>query len=176
LVERVDGGGEVRYLLTDAGRELRPVVEAIGSWGTRWIGALGDPDLDPKLLLWDMHRNVDHARVPAGRTVVQFDFVDLPGRARCWWLLITPDEAEVCDLDPGYPVSVTVQASLRALVEVWRGDRSWAEALRHGTVDLLGPTELRRALPRWFTLSPFAGVPRARGRGGLGPTALPTPG
>ena len=60
----------MRYVLTPAGQELRPVVEAIGMWGTRWIGELGDEDLDPKLLLWDMHRNVDHDAVPAGRTVV----------------------------------------------------------------------------------------------------------
>src|SRR3954469_25348901 len=55
--------GDGRYELTRAGQELRPVVEAIGTWGTRWIGELGDADLDPKLLLWDMHRNVDHGAV-----------------------------------------------------------------------------------------------------------------
>ena len=55
-----------RYVLTAAGEELRPVVEALGGWGVRWIGELGDEDLDPQLLLWDMHRNVDHAAVPAG--------------------------------------------------------------------------------------------------------------
>jgi len=32
----------------------------------RWIGELGDADLDPQLLLWDMHRNVDHTAVPKG--------------------------------------------------------------------------------------------------------------
>ena len=35
-----------------------------GVWGTRWIGELGDEDLDPKLLLWDMHRNIDHSAGP----------------------------------------------------------------------------------------------------------------
>src|SRR4051794_6516852 len=69
VVERHEDGTDVRYVLTDAGRELRPVVEALGAWGTRWIGELGDEDLDPKLLLWDMHRNVDRAALPDGRTV-----------------------------------------------------------------------------------------------------------
>ena len=50
--------------MTDAGTELRQVVEAIGRWGTRWIGELGDQDLDPQLLLWDIHRNINHRWSP----------------------------------------------------------------------------------------------------------------
>src|SRR5215831_4307537 len=64
ILVRRTGGGDVEYVLTDAGRELQPVVEALGVWGIRWIGHLGDEDLDPKLLLWDMHRNIDYAAVP----------------------------------------------------------------------------------------------------------------
>ena len=88
VVDRRDDGGEVRYVLTPAGRELQPVVEALGTWGIRWIGEIGDEDLDPKLLLWDMHRNVDYAAVPPGRTVVQFRFRDVPPATRDWWLVI----------------------------------------------------------------------------------------
>ena len=51
IVERQAEGSDIRYVLTPAGQELRPVVEALGIWGTRWIGELGDEDLDPKLLL-----------------------------------------------------------------------------------------------------------------------------
>src|SRR6185437_5618342 len=40
------GDGGVRYLLTPAGQELRPIIEALGAWGTRWVGGLGDEDLD----------------------------------------------------------------------------------------------------------------------------------
>lgn len=162
LVERSVDGSDVRYRLTQAGRELLPVVEAIGVWGVRWIGELGEADLDPQLLLWDMHRNVEHDALPEGRTVVEFQFRDLPRGPRRWWLVLTHDEAEVCDYDPGYDVSVTVDASLRSLVEVWRGDIEWRQALRAGTVSLAGPAPLRRAFPEWFTRSTFAAVPRAR--------------
>lgn len=160
VVERHVEGNDVRYVLTQAGHELRPVVEALGSWGIRWVGELGDEDLDPKLLLWDMHRNVDHTAVPAGRTVVQFRFRDVPADVRDWWLVISGKEADVCDVDPGHAVAVTVTASLRGLVEVWRGDLTWAEGLRAGAVQVSGPEALRRALPGWFTLSDFAAVPR----------------
>ena len=161
LVERHPEGHEVAYSLTPAGEELRPIVEALGAWGVRWIGNLGEEDLDPSLLLWDMHRNVDHAAVPAGRTVVQFRFPDVAAPARWWWLVITADDVDVCDTDPGFEVSVTVSGDLRCLTRVWRGDLSWGEALGAGTVSIDGPSALRRSVPRWFVPSRFASVPRA---------------
>jgi DNA-binding HxlR family transcriptional regulator len=160
VVDREVEGIDVHYVLTRAGHELRPVVEALGAWGVRWIGELGDEDLDPKLLLWDMHRNIDQDAIPDGRTVVQFRFPDAPSDARDWWLVITRGEADVCDVDPGYAVAVTATASLRSMVQVWRGDLSWSNALRAGSVEVHGPERLRRAVPHWFTFSAFASVPR----------------
>ncbi len=160
VVERVADGADVRYRLTEAGRELRPVVEALGAWGTRWIGELGEADLDPQLLMWDMHRRVDHDAVPAGRTVVQFRFPELASGSREWWLVILDGDADVCDQDPGFPVAVTVTSSLRSLVEVWLGDLGWPAALRSGAVRVEGPPALRRAVPRWFALATFASIPR----------------
>jgi hypothetical protein len=147
-------------VLTQAGHELRPVVEALGAWGIRWIGELGDQDLDPSLLLWDMHRNVDRDAVPRGRTVVRFRFPDVPSGRRDWWMVMYRDEVDVCDIDPGYEVAVTVTADLRSLVQVWRGDLSWSQALRAGALEVRGPESLRRGVPHWFTLSTFAAVPR----------------
>ena len=86
LLVRTTDDGAVRYRLTRAGTELRPVVEAIGAWGVRWVGELGDRDLDPKLLLWDMHRHVVSDAVPDGRTVVSFHFPDAERGRRDWWL------------------------------------------------------------------------------------------
>jgi DNA-binding HxlR family transcriptional regulator len=160
VVARLREDGQVRYVLTPAGRELRPVVEALGVWGTRWIGEIGDEDLDPKLLLWDMHRNINGARVPRGRTVVQFRFPDVPADVRDWWLVITAEEVDVCDADPGYPVAVTLTASLRRMIEIWRGDLKWSQAVKSGELDVQGPHTLRRAVSGWFNLSPFATVPR----------------
>lgn len=136
------------------------MVEALGAWGVRWIGEMGDEDLDPKLLLWDMHRNIDETAVPEGRTVLQFRFPEQPAPNRLWWLVITPDEVDVCDFDPGYDVAVSLTASLRGMTEIWRGDLDWSDALRTGVLEVTGPETLRRAVPAWFTLSSFAPVPR----------------
>jgi hypothetical protein len=46
------------------------------------------------------------------------------------------------------------------MVQVWRGDLDWHTALRSGNVTITGPEELRRSVPRWFTLSAFAPVSR----------------
>ena len=163
VVARRTDRGEVRYVLTPAGEELRPVIEALGAWGTRWITELGDEDLDPHLLMWDVHRNVDTTAVPTGRTVVRFEFPSLRGKGRDWWVVITPPTTDVCDFDPGFDVAATVTADLRSMVLVWRGDLGWGEALRSGGIALQGSQAVRRALPQWFALSPFARVPRPGG-------------
>lgn len=150
IVQRVTEGSDVRYVLTPAGRDLEAVVEALGAWGLRWTGRLGDADLDPKLLMWDMHRNVVHSAVPENEVVVQFTF---PGASRVsqrWWLVISETAFDVCDTDPGFDVSVRVTAGLRELTEIWRGELRWSEALGSGAVVIEGPSSLRRSLPGWF--------------------------
>ena len=162
LIERHADGADVRYVLTDAGRELQAVVEALGTWGIRWIGNLGDEDLDPKLLLWDMHRRIALEDLPPGRTVVEFRFSDVTNAPRRWWLVLTREAADVCDADPGHEVDLTLSGTLRALTRVWRGDLRWGEAIRSGDIEVEGRPALRRAFPSWFALSAFAVVPRPR--------------
>jgi DNA-binding HxlR family transcriptional regulator len=159
VVERWEDGNRITYRLTDAGRELEPIVEALGRWGIRWIPELGDADLDPHLLLWDMHRNVDLEAVPDGRTSIAFVFPGLAS-ARRWWIVITDDGVDVCDVDPGFPVRVTVEADLRALTRLWRGDIDWPTALRSGDLVLRGEPQACRALPRWLKLTELARTPR----------------
>jgi DNA-binding HxlR family transcriptional regulator len=160
VIERHEDGNRISYALTPAGKELRPIVEALGQWGIRWIPELGDEDLDPHLLIWDIHRNVDLTAVPPGRTVLRFSFCDVPATVRDWWLVITANGVDPCDFDPGHPVTATVEANLRTLTMVWRGDLSWSRALRSGDLEVHGPARVRRAVPRWLKLSAFAPVPR----------------
>jgi hypothetical protein len=99
---------------------------------------VGDDDLDPHLLMWDMHRNGDLPAVPEGRTVLRFSFPDVPAPARNWWMLITPDNVDLCDFDPGYPEYASVE-----------GDLGWAEALRSGRVQVNGQHRARSNVPGW---------------------------
>lgn len=160
IVTRVDDDSGVGYALTPAGAELLPVIEGLGAWGMRWTGRIGDADLDPKLLMWDLHRNVDPALLPERRTVVMFEFPDVSARERRWWMVLDSTEVDICDADPGHEVAAWVSGRLRHLVEIWRGDRSWSAAIRSGDVTVTGAEDVRRLVPRWFPPSRFAAVPR----------------
>ena len=160
MVERLTENGLALYRPTEAGEELRPILEAIGAWGVRWVGELGEADLDPKLLMWDLHRNVDPALLPPERRVVAFTFPDVPSKVRRWWLVLSPQDVDVCDFDPGFGVSVEITGELRRMVEIWRGDLDWSLAMRRGLVEVRGEPASRRAVPSWFAPSRFAAVPR----------------
>ena len=160
VVRRTEEGGRSSYALTESGLELRPIVDALGAWGVRWVGGLGEEDLDPHLLLWDIRRTVPLDRWPRSRTVVAFSFDDVATKARQWWLCVNGDEVDVCDYDPGYDVAATVATSLRALTGIWRGDLTWAQALRSGEVRLDAPGVVRRQVPEWIGQSTLSAVPR----------------
>src|SRR5688500_5590662 len=76
--ERERGSQNQAYHLTEAGRALQPIVIAMGEWGKRWITTgITEEQLDPTLLLWDMHRRVDHSKVPPARTAICFEFPEV---------------------------------------------------------------------------------------------------
>jgi DNA-binding HxlR family transcriptional regulator len=161
VVERYDEGRQVTYTLTPAGEELRPIVEALGRWGLRWVPELGDEDLDPHLLMWDLHRNVDVTAVPAGRTVLHFSFSDVAREERNWWVVITPDDVDLCRFDPGHPVTASVETDLRTLTRVWRGELTWAQSQRSGDLRVTGPSHVARNLPRWLPKETILATPRS---------------
>lgn len=159
VVRRTVEGGRTSYRLTPCGEELRPVVEALGAWGIRWIGALGEDDLDPHLLMWDIRRTVPLDRWPRRRTVVRFDFTDRPAHVASWWLCVSGEGADVCDYDPGFEIAATVITTLSTMVRLWRADRTWATALRTGEARIEAPVDVRRALPSWLGRMTTAAVP-----------------
>lgn len=160
VIERSEIDGRTSYSLTPCGQELAGVVDALGSWGVRWIGELGEQDLDPHLLMWDMRRTIPIAEWPRSRTTVAFILDGVEPKASRWWLTVSDGEADVCDFDPGYEVAGTVQTDLRTLVEIWRGDVGWARAVLDGSVALSGSADIRRAIPKWLGQSTAAAIPR----------------
>jgi len=154
------------YFLTPAGEELRPLIDGLGEWGQRWARSqVSADDLDPGLLMWDIHRRLNVERLPAHRVVVLFDFRGVPKAwraVRCFWLILQRSEVDLCLKDPGFEVDLVVDADLAALTKVWLGDVRLGDAMRSGLVRLAGPTALLRAFPGWLALSGFAGVERPR--------------
>ena len=148
------------YVLTEAGRDLRPVIEVLGAWGVRW--AFGEPrpeELDPVLLMWRIHRRIHRRLLPPTRTVVEFDLTGRRGRRM--WLVMERGEVSLCLKPPGFPSDLVVRADLSLLYQVWLGRMDYTAALRCGGLALDGPRPLARALPRWLMWSPMATFVRA---------------
>lgn len=161
IIERDRQNMRTGYTLTEAGEELRPLIEGLGAWGQRWARAqLEDADLDAGLLMWDVRRNVETARLPDHRTVIQFEFADVPGAEGSYWLVGNREEVELCLKDPGFEVDLFVLSDLRTLTHVWLGDLAVGEALRSERIELQGERPLRESFRSWFALSPLAPVER----------------
>jgi DNA-binding HxlR family transcriptional regulator len=160
VVQRSEADGRASYTLTPCGRELAEVVQAVGSWGVRWIGDLGDKDLDPHLLMWDIRRTMPVEQWPRDRTVVAFRLAGVAPKAASWWLIVADGAVDLCDFDPGYDVAATASTSLRTLTQIWRGDLSWKRSLLDGSVTIDGSANVRRAVPSWVGQSNLAAVPR----------------
>src|SRR5258706_9692846 len=61
--------GIFEYRLTQAGRDLKPLVEAFGIWGQRWVvSELSLGHLDGQVLMGDMRRRFDPNPMPQGLT------------------------------------------------------------------------------------------------------------
>jgi DNA-binding HxlR family transcriptional regulator len=152
-----------RYALTEAGKEFRPVIEALGTWGQRWTVRVQRKNLDAGFLMWNVRRRIARDLLPDRRVLVCFRFTSVPSTyrgARVFWLLLERSEVEVCVDDPGFEVDLEVHADLAAMAGVWLGDIPFDAALGAGTIRLMGPQALRKAFPSWLMLSHFARVPR----------------
>jgi DNA-binding HxlR family transcriptional regulator len=151
------------YCLTAAGEELRPIVMALGHWGARWIGTrLRDDEIDAGLLMWDVRRSLVVPSLPAAPVVVNFRFRDArPGEA-AWWLVVEDGVADLCREDPGREVTLVVDSTVRALTEVWSGDRSPEDAMRAGELRVDGAASDARNLWHWLGASAFAASRRQR--------------
>ncbi|MFN8033294.1 MAG: helix-turn-helix domain-containing protein [Mycobacterium sp.] len=160
LVERTEIDGRSTYSLTECGRELSGVVDALGAWGVRWMGNLGDEDLDPHLLMWDMQRNIPIDTWPRARTTVAFHLDGVAPKASRWWLVVAEGHADICDFDPGYDIAVTVATDLRTLTQIWRGDVSWSRALLDGSAAVSGTANARKSVPHWIGQAKIAAIPR----------------
>lgn len=159
---RVEGIAAPTYALTEAGEDLRPVLASIGAWGQRWAREIRPEDLDPGWLVWAMHRRLDVAAMPLGRTVIEIVFKDGPARQRRFWLVSQNGLVDVCLKAPGFDADVTVRVGLLVMAEIWRGLRPIAAEIRAGRLEVEGKAALCRAFPRWLMLSVYAPIPRKR--------------
>lgn len=156
VLEREDAPSGVTYRLTEAGEELRPIIEALGAWGLRRGQGLLDPqNLDADLLMWDMRRNVVLDEVPERRVVVEFRLEGTRnGRGQYWLVIDGADRsADLCLIDHGFEVDLSVEGHIATMVAYWLGQDEINGAVRRGDLVVAGTRSLASAFPSWFRRS-----------------------
>lgn len=161
IVERAASPAEpnlLEYRLTEAGRELEPLVLLFGCWGQRWVSTeVSLQQLDASLLMWDMRRQLKPEPMPSGRRVILFRYPEQAPKDRKWWLLVQPGRpVDLCSVDPGFDVDLYVSTDLRTMTAIWMGHETVAAALADERLILTGDAELQRSMEAWLGLSPFA--------------------
>jgi DNA-binding HxlR family transcriptional regulator len=163
VVLRSEGDGSIRYELSEAGKELKPIILQMGVWGQRWARSmLGKDDLDPSMLMWDIHRTMNGAYFGTGRTVLLFEFSDYTSHLRRWWLVINDGDVDVCMKDPGHSVDLQLLTDVATLTGVWMGDIELKAAVRRRRISMTGPAPFRKDIAVWLGRNYFADIPPAR--------------
>jgi DNA-binding HxlR family transcriptional regulator len=155
------------YELTQSGRELKRVCDAMGEWGSRWL-EIEPSHLDPAYVLWATCRLVDLDKVPSSGVVVRVDLTD--GSRRRFWMLLRRPRAELCTSYPGTPEDLIISTETATLVD-WNLRRiDFIGAVHKGQCRVEGNRRLAKTFPTWVRPSPFAdGVHRPRRSGARSP-------
>jgi DNA-binding HxlR family transcriptional regulator len=155
-----EGSDLCEYLLTEAGRAVEPIVDAMGDWGHRWVTTQATlAHLDVKLLMWNMRRKIDSDPMPARRSIVQIIYRDLPTGSRNWWLIVEPGkDVDLCSVNPGYDVDLYITTDLRTMTEVWMGYAPTEQAIEDGRLVLVGNSALERTFQAWLGASRYASL------------------
>jgi DNA-binding HxlR family transcriptional regulator len=150
-------GGTVDYTLTPAGMDLREVVMSLGIWGQRWVESqLSLRNLDPTLLMWDMRRNLIVKPLPPRKCTIQFQYPELPGAKKNFWLVVDNAVVDLCYFDPGFEIDLLVRSPLRTMTAVWMGLAKLRSEIDAGNIELDGDPAIAGAMQSWLGLSPFA--------------------
>lgn len=146
------------YVLTSSGRDLAPIIQGLGRWALKWVDSdCTLSNLDVRLLMWNMRRNLRPDPMPHRRVVVEFRFPELPPDQARYWLIIAPGQpVDLCSLDPGHEVDVLVTADLRAMTSAWMGMSDFDTELGKGLIALSGDARLSTNFSHWIGRSGLA--------------------
>jgi DNA-binding HxlR family transcriptional regulator len=157
LTSQVPASSPARvYALTDKGRALKAITDAMGSWGARWL-ELEPHDIDASYVLWATCRLVDVDRLPDRGLIVRVELGDRPGDQI--WLMLRRPSPEVCSSSSGETEDLLLQTDSETLARWHLRHISYDDAVRSGRIRVEGPRALARLLVDSIRPSPFAMSP-----------------
>jgi DNA-binding HxlR family transcriptional regulator len=146
------------YELTELGRDLAPVCEALGTWGARWLEAV-PTEVDPAVVVWAICKCMDRDRLPEERVVVRVSLRDHPEER--FWLFVQRPEPEVCRKPPGFDEDLVVTSDTEWLAKWHMGRLSLGQAMHARVITVEGPQRLVREFSKWAGIGQFAAITRA---------------
>ena len=140
------------YLLTTAGHDLAPIIQGLGRWALRWVETdCSLSNLDVRLLMWNMRRNLRPDPAPDRRVVIEFFYPGLPeGESRFWLILAPNSPVDLCSIEPGFDVDLLVTAQLRAMTSAWMGMSKFEDEIAFDRIMLDGDSTLAGSFPKWI--------------------------
>jgi DNA-binding HxlR family transcriptional regulator len=149
-------GRGATYRLTEMGRELKAVCDAMGQWGARWL-EIEPHHMDPAYVLWATTKSVDVDKLPEQTVVVRFHMRDRPQER--YWLVLRRPEPELCtNGSAGYTEDIVVQTDSACLIDIHLKRTTYRAAIRDERLVLTGAPRLTRAFVSWIRPSPYADV------------------
>jgi DNA-binding HxlR family transcriptional regulator len=149
------------YTLTEKGRALKAVTDAMGSWGARWL-ELEPHDIDAAYVLWATCKLVELDKVPSEGLVVRIELADKPNDQ--FWMVLRPGQAEMCSTYPGAREDLIVQTDSETLARWHLRHVSYADAVASGRIRIDGARPQIKAFVDCIRPSPFAGIERVTQR------------
>ncbi len=156
LIVRREGSGatSASYRLTASGRELRPVIRFLSSWGLKWASRnVKEAHYDVGALMWDLHKSLRTRELPDGETVIALTLSDAQKFPK-WWLVASGRRVGLWSNDPGKDVDIYLTCALLDLVAIWQGKLEVREAIASERMLVVGSGDLTTTIDNWFPISP----------------------
>src|SRR5215204_141180 len=133
--ERGGAGNATAYCLTPAGGDLRPVLEAMDAWGTRWAAPEPAPEeVDPLILICMLKSRMRIRELPEARVVLEVTVTGVrEGRA---WVMSEGSSVTMCFDPPGFDTDLWVRSDGSTLYRIWAQHHSMADALGCGQIEV----------------------------------------
>jgi DNA-binding HxlR family transcriptional regulator len=144
-----------KYTLTEKGRELKTVTDAMGHWGARWL-EVEPQHADAAYVLWATCKLVDPDRIPDGGLVARIELEDRPKDR--FWLVIRQPRAELCSAYLGWDEDIVVSTDSETLAHYHLRHLTYADAARLGRMRIQGTRANVKSFLGCIRPSPFAGT------------------
>ncbi len=157
--KKSQSGGQVHYILTQAGLALEPVVFSMAEWGQEWL--VIEPsveNIDVGFLMWDIHRNAVPMDQLPNPFIVEFFLNDVEENKSTHWLVFEDGKVDLCHIDHGFNVDIQINVSAKKLTKIWMGWEDFNQALKANEISLSGDEKYKKLAITWLGHSSVAGV------------------